>query len=174
MVYRVRVSKYVVVLPFEPLRVGDGFAVNEWPLHVTVLPNFRTQAATRDVARVLRSVFRTLGPVSATVGAEELFGPSGDLLVNVLTDYLPVQWLHEALLEALAREVKFILEVPEYARAGYRPHVTLTPSARATTGNRMIFRQLALVDMVPRGESKRPEVVWTSDLALDSSIRTAR
>lgn len=125
-VYRVRVSKYVVVIPFEPLRVGGAFAVDEWPLHVTVLPNFRTQAARRDVINVLQSVCRTLGPVSATVGGEELFGPSGDLLANVITDHLPVQQLHEALFEALTREVEFVLEMPEYTRAGYRPHVTLT------------------------------------------------
>lgn len=144
--------------------VGDGFAVDEWPLHVTAISNFQTQARRTDLAKALQSACQTVGPVSAAVGGEEWFGQAADILVNILVDDLLVRHLHEVLLETLAHGVAFALDVPEYAGAGYRPHVTHTSLARATAGDRITFRQLALVDMAPRGEGSRREVVWTGDL----------
>ena len=48
--------RLVIVLPVRPLSVGESFAVSSWPLHVTVLPPFLTDAPAGDIAEAMATV----------------------------------------------------------------------------------------------------------------------
>ena len=51
--YPALVSRLVVVLPLQPLTVGDGFSLSDWPLHVTVAPTFVVTADLNAVTAAL-------------------------------------------------------------------------------------------------------------------------
>ena len=159
-----RMPHYVVVLPVAPLRVGTGFAVEDWPLHVTIVGNFRSRSSEAELAAVLSTTARQWRPIDVIVGGEERFGPMHDIRVSIRADPEPLSSRHDALLSALERECGLALDVPEYSRSGYRPHVTVTRTARAVEGEKLTLGQLVLVDMSPPGNGDLRVVVATSDL----------
>src|SRR5690606_40631815 len=79
-------SRLVVVLPLSPLREGDRFAVHEWPLHVTVLPPFKTDATGAEIADAIRSATAGNSALRMVAAGGELFGRHYDMLVTLLAE----------------------------------------------------------------------------------------
>ena len=155
--------RLVVVLPLLPLRVGDGFPLRTWPLHVTVAPTFVTDADPTAVAAAIAPVIAQAPTMSVTAGGEEGFGPSGRVPVTVLVPLPELSALHLLLVEAL-RAVAPTYDDPQYTGAGYRAHVTVAGDARIRPGEVALLEQAALVDMEPVGPQRRREVLWMSPL----------
>jgi hypothetical protein len=167
---------YVLVLPLVPVSVGDSFSRRSWPLHVTIVGNFRTKAGVDELVLALESALGSrrdvvLGPV--TLGEQAMFGPQGDVLVNVVIDENDrLASLHELLLGSIGDQVE-LLE-PHHALGGYRPHVTAAASTHTQQGDRWELRSLTLVDLDWHGvdwhgvDTQRDDsltrVVWTTDL----------
>ncbi|WP_348648573.1 2'-5' RNA ligase family protein [Cryobacterium breve] len=76
--------RLVVVLPLAPLTVGDTFLVRDWPLHVTVLAPFLTDAAPDVIAAALTAAASALPALSVVAGGGERFGRRHDIPVTVL------------------------------------------------------------------------------------------
>jgi hypothetical protein len=157
------VPRLVVVLPLVPLRVGAGFPLRTWPLHVTVAPTFITLADPTAVAAAIAPVVAGSPTVSVTAGAEEGFGPSGRVPVTVLVPSPELSTLHGTLLDALG-VVDAEFDDPAYTGPGYRAHVTVTRNARMQPGDIALLEQAALVDMEPVGPERRRQVLWVSRL----------
>ncbi len=102
--------------------------------------------------------------MSVTIGEAALFGPDFTILVDLITNAPSLHRLHADLLVALALHADIAIDVPQFALAGYRPHVTVTSTARANSGNRYTLGQLALVDMAPAGRSELRVVIATCEL----------
>lgn len=162
-------SRYVIVAPLEPLHVADSFSVSQWPLHVTVAPNFQAAVDTDDLIQALHQVCLRLEQVDVLVGNEDLFGPDANIPVNVVEHDDGLSVIHETLINALV-SLGAGLDTPEYSRQGYRPHITITPTSRARAGDRIRLRQLALVNMEPSEATELREVLWTSALAARQSV----
>ncbi|MDH6237109.1 2'-5' RNA ligase family protein [Cryobacterium sp. CG_9.6] len=159
---------YVVVLPVKPLSVGEGFPVDQWPLHVTLVPNFHTRSTSAEIEKTIE-VARPLG-LCVRVGAEEMFGGSGSIPANIVLDESgTLTRLHNRLLTTLEERCGLTLDNPQYFRAGYRPHITVTRAEHAEPGALIYLNQLALVDMQPRGTAGNPTVVSTMNIDLTSS-----
>lgn len=153
--------RLVVVLPLLQLEVGAGFPLRTWPLHVTVAPTFVTGADARAVAAAIAPVLAGAPAMSVTAGQDEGFGPSGRVPVTVLVPSPELSHLHEVLLEALlAVDAEF--DDPAYIGHGYRPHVTVTGTARLQPGDVAQLEQAALVDMEPVGPERWRQVLWTA------------
>jgi hypothetical protein len=177
------VSRLVVVLPLLPLGVGDGFSLKDWPLHLTVAPTFviggghgdadsadadRADADSVDAdrANVLAAVTPILTERSQLIvqaGSDAGFGHSGKIPVTLIEPTAALSGLHHRLVEALLT-VGAAFDDPQFIGDGYRPHVTLTRSARVSVGDTLTLRQAALVDMAPAGERRLRRVVWAHSL----------
>jgi 2'-5' RNA ligase len=142
------VPRYVVVLPLTPMVVGDRFITREWPLHVTVVQVFTADATPGAIRARLAGVAASSSPIDVVAGADEHFGPSRTIPVTVVSPSASLDALHAACVAALD-DLGPMYENPEYTGAGYRPHVTVKRHARATAGDVLNLRQLALVDMEP-------------------------
>src|SRR5690554_1916689 len=94
-------SRVVVVLPLRPLISGETFAVPDWPLHVTVVPPFHTEATPAQIAAAIRSATSSQGPLSVVAGGSELFGRRHDVPVTVLHENEELTQLHRTLVEAM-------------------------------------------------------------------------
>jgi 2'-5' RNA ligase len=160
------------VLPLSPLREGDTFAVSEWPLHITVLPPFLTDATGSEVGTAIRSVASAHPAFTAVASQDELFGRRHDIPVTLVAENKRLTALHRELREALL-PFAATPEEPAFTGAGIRPHVTVKTHGRVHAGDELALTQLAVVDMAPRTSPGRT-VLATIDLAradeLPSSV----
>ena len=144
--------RLVVVLPVEPLRVGDSFAVATWPLHVTVLPPFLTDAAPGDIADAIRGAVQAQHPLTVTAGDDALFGRRHNIPVTLVLPHEGLTGLHHTLVAAL-RPFAAEPDEPAFTGDGFRAHITHKPPARLHPGAHVTLTQIALVDMLPRAHT---------------------
>jgi hypothetical protein len=144
--------RLVVVLPLAPLRVGSSFAVSVWPLHVTVLPPFLTDAPAGQIADALAAATSTLAPLTVVAGGNELFGRRHDIPVTLIEPHKRLSALHSTLVQAV-RPFAAAPDEPAFTGAGFRAHVTHKPPAAVHPGDVLTLEQIALVDMLPRAHT---------------------
>ena len=154
--------RFAIVLPLEPMALGERYAVRDWPLHLTVTPVFATEATTATLAARMGEVAAAHGPLDAVAGVGELFGPRHDTPV-ALVESAEVRVLHAVLTDALA-PLGIQFDSPHYAGEGFRPHITTTTRGTAEAGLMLRLAQLALVDMEPGPGQGRPQVVAVAAL----------
>lgn len=141
-------SRYVVVAPLTPMAVGDLFTTREWPLHVTLVQVFATEATLDEIARRLATVAAGSPAITVVAGDETNFGRSHTIPVTLVDSSVALDALHAACVAAI-EELAPRYESPEFMGAGYRPHVTIKRQGRVLAGDVLELRQLAVVDMEP-------------------------
>jgi 2'-5' RNA ligase len=144
--------RLVVVLPLTPLRVGSSFAVSAWPLHITVLPPFLTDAPAAAITSAIVSAVHPQPPLTVVAGLDELFGRRHDIPVTLVEPSVELAALHRTLVAAV-RPFAAEPDEPAFTGAGFRAHVTHKPPARVHQGDTLTLTQLALVDMLPRAHA---------------------
>lgn len=150
-------SLMALVLPLVPLPAGATFHRSRWPAHLTVLANFTSPLTPGDILDRLRPILRSTEPVRGLVGEDAQFGPSGSIGVQLI-DSSAAAALHAALLEELQQDVA--LEAPLFARAGFRPHVTVTSERELRRGNTLTLPHITLADL----HRDVAHVSWTQKL----------
>lgn len=140
------------MLPVQPLRVGDSFAVAEWPLHVTVLPPFLTDSAPGDIADAIRGAVLGREPLTVVAGEDALFGRRHNIPVTLVLPDEGLTLLHHTLVAAV-RPFAAEPDEPAFTGPGFRAHVTHKPPARISAGQSLTLGQVALVDMLPRAHT---------------------
>ena len=150
--------RLVVVLPLTPLQAGESFTVEGWPLHITVLAPFETDAAPSEIARVLAATLAGQAAVTVTAGPDELFGRRHDIPVTVIDDNPALTRLHDRLVEALLPLAAAPNE-PAFSGPEFRAHVTVKQHRRVHTGDELVLSQIALVDMAPRAAASGRTVI---------------
>ncbi|MHA6694268.1 2'-5' RNA ligase family protein [Homoserinimonas sp. A520] len=157
-------SRLVVVLPLSPLAEGDSFAVSEWPLHVTVLPPFLTDASASEVGDAIRSAASDHPAMKVVAAQDELFGRRHDIPVTLIDENEQLTAMHQAL-RAAVRPFAAAPDEPAFTGAGFRPHVTVKTHGRVHAGDEFTLTQLAIVDMAVRASPGRA-VLATIELPI--------
>jgi len=140
-------ARYVVVLPLEPLAVGEVFTVAQWPLHVTLVEPFETDLDADALVAALAGVAREAAPrpISVAVGDDAMFGPRRDIPVSLVRDGGEIAALRAATIARL-RELGVDLV---RLRPDFRPHVTAKRHGRVHRGERLDLGTVALVRLRP-------------------------
>lgn len=159
--------RVVVVLPLTPLQTGDSFAVKHWPLHITVLAPFETDAAPAEIARVTAAALAGSLPFTVVAGPDELFGRHHDIPVTLIDDNAALTRLHNRLVKAL-RPLATSSNEAAFAGPNFRAHVTVKLQGRVHAGDELRLSQIALVDMAPRAATSGRMVLATLDLVSTS------
>ena len=157
-------SRLVIVLPLSPLKTGDTFEVRDWPLHITVLAPFLTEAAPGEIAAALAVVAAGQAALTAVAGGDEMFGRRENIPVTVVVDNPALTRLHGALVDAI-RPFGASPDEPAFTGPGFRAHVTVKGAARVHEGDELSLTQIALVDMAPRAVPGGRAVLATFPLA---------
>ena len=155
--------RVVVVVPLSPLDTGDRFRVENWPLHITVVPPFSTEASSDDIAAVIEGVTTEHPPLTARAGDERLFGRDNTIPVNLVDEHPDLTRLHNELVSAL-RPLASDPAERAFTAPIFVPHVTVKGDRRTTAGEQLDLRQVALVDMAARADPRGRSVLATSTL----------
>ena len=142
-----RPGSLILVTMAEQVEQGYTFERKrqEWPLHVTLVPWFETDANKNDVIKRLTNTVRTLNAFDAVIGAEDNFGPNGDVRVNVVSDPHHFSFLHNVVVAALDELApKYISEI--YMRENYKPHVTHHGTNHMHIGDIVHVQDVAVVE----------------------------
>ncbi|MDJ0376411.1 2'-5' RNA ligase family protein [Cryobacterium sp. PH31-L1] len=159
--------RLVVVLPLTPLEAGASFAVEAWPLHITVLAPFETDAAPDEIARVSAAALAGFGALTVVAGQDELFGRHHDISVTLIDENAALTRLHD-LIVAVLRPLANSPTESAFARPEFRAHVTMKLQGRVHAGDELRLTQVALVDMVPPAAASGRTVLVTFELASTS------
>lgn len=121
--------RYVIAATFRGLKPGEEFARSQWPLHVTLVANFRAAASVEAMAAGMHRALAHGWPRRLEFGGAELFGPHGDIPVRLVRSTW-VTTLHGELVAELRATGDIVADAPHYWGEGYRPHVTLIPPTK--------------------------------------------
>lgn len=155
--------RLVVVLPLTPLETGASFFVAAWPLHITVLAPFETDASPDEIARATAAALAGFPAITVVAGQDELFGRHHDIAVTLIDENAALTRLHD-LLVAVLRPLATSPAEPAFSGPDFRAHVTVKSQGRVHAGDALRLTQIALVDMVPRASSSGRTVLATLKL----------
>ena len=154
-------SRVVVVLPVHPLTVGDSFLVSAWPLHVTLVPPFATEATVPSITEALRSALGDEPEFHLVAAGDDLFGRRHNIPVTLLAEDGRLTALRNRLIDALR---PFAPDDRAFAGVEFRPHITVKGDNRVHEGDAVHLSQLALVDMAARQSPTGRSVLSTVPL----------
>lgn len=141
-------QKYVIAQFITPVSIGDEFASSQWPLHVTIAGVFMIDWDQNTVRVELRELLNSQNKFSVTVGENALFGPNEDIHVKLLKQNDELKQLHLQVVKFL-QDNGAIFNNPEYQNEGFRPHITLKKDVQLHESDKVLFNELAIVDMFP-------------------------
>ena len=116
----------------------------DWPLHVTVLPPFLTDAAPAEISAAIAAATRDQPVLTVRAGEDALFGRKHNVPVTLIQPDERLTRLHHTLVAA----IRPFAATPD--SPGFTAHVTVKPPARVHPGDTLTLSQIALVDMLPR------------------------
>ena len=112
-----------VIVSFLDNAPPETFSRSHWPLHLTLLGNFYTDASESELQSILEDVVEKTLPFSVGGDKKEMFGKNADVPVTVLKKIAELESLHNQLRNSFGPSVLHF-ETPDYIGEGYVPHVT--------------------------------------------------
>lgn len=122
-----RRARYVIVALFHQEVAGSSFSRQQWPVHVTVAPNFTTDVPQERLAAIVECTVTCTPPFSLRFTGNDLFGPHRDVPV-LLVESESIELLHRTFERRLGELPDFTPDEPDFWGHGYRPHLTLRPT----------------------------------------------
>lgn len=145
-------QKYVFVKLLEGPPKSGVFDRKDWPLHVTIVPNFFYADDISELTSPAEQTVQDLDPVSTTASEEALFGPEENIPVSLLMMTNELRAIHQLLYDKLV-ERGAVFNEPRYCGAGFRAHVAVQESGKLNKGDRVIINELTLIDMLTKTSS---------------------
>lgn len=151
-------QKYVIAHFIKPVEPNYNFSCKEWPLHVTLLPNFIVSDTLDELINNLDELSHSATSFNIQVGEDANFGPNGEVLVSIIKPGVDILSLHG---ELLAITKSYTFDTPQYIGQGYRPHATKQVSDQLVSGKTYLVDSMTLVDMYPNNDIERREIIKT-------------
>jgi len=104
---------------------SETFPRSNWPLHLTLLGNFYTDASESELQSILENSVEKTHPFSVVGDRKEMFGKNADVSVTVLKKTTELESLHNQLRHSFGPSVLHF-ETLDYIGEGYLPHITDT------------------------------------------------
>ncbi|KND50114.1 MAG: hypothetical protein AB203_03960 [Parcubacteria bacterium C7867-008] len=143
---------YLIIIPIEPFGERDLYPADQMlPAHCTLMPWFASNRF-MPIDDLLEWVVEReeLFPIQLIAQGREFFGPNNNVPVCVLTPTDNLKFLHTTLLVTLAQ--MGIIPKLQWVGAGYRPHISDTPTAVFKNGFNAQPSELVLVRRNEEGE----------------------
>ena len=121
-----------------------GFTFKEWPLHVTIVPWFRIDIASVDLAEQLISVYVGHATFKVLVSEEKEFGYKHFKTVNIVN--APELYRLEGQTRRFLNYHKaWIVDEADKTRRNYAPHVSMINSKRLHAGDEFFCDRVSIV-----------------------------
>jgi 2'-5' RNA ligase len=122
---------------------GDTFS--DWPLHLTIVPWFRTATSSEELGGELRRRLQWLGPFQVVVEGEAKFGAKRRL-VSLVAEPTPLRSIEHEVREMLHEHAAWLVDETTRVRRPFRPHVTAQRSGRLQDGDAFMCEALYIVE----------------------------
>jgi len=153
-------QKYVIAHFFEPQTPSVIFPAQEWPLHVTLLPNFTIKWPLDVLIQKIDELTVATVPFDIKPEGQAAFGPKEDVPVTLIYPGNAIMELHNALM-ALSDDASFVYDTPQFIGKGFRPHATVQYKNSLQIGQTYHLDNLSLVNMFPNNDINGRVVIDT-------------
>src|SRR5215213_4056683 len=153
-------QKYVVVHFFDNQIDGFNFPSSEWPLHITLLSNFSLKWPREALVKKLDEIARSSEPFGVTTAGDDMFGADHTVPVTLIKPDESLMALHNKLND-MATDALAYFDSPQYLGKAYRPHATVQRGFKLDKKAMYGVGNFSLVDMFPKGDISRREVIKT-------------
>lgn len=137
-----------------PTALPRVFSRNLWPVHVTVVGNFRVdKVSDASIAQQVSERAERAAAFAVRLGPRDLFGQERNIPV-LLAEHPAFQMLHDSLAREIEQLPGFAAREPNAWGEGYRPHATLGAGVEVGEGDALSIRWLTLVSL--QGAVARP------------------
>lgn len=129
-----------------------GYEFKAWPLHVTVVPWFRLEASTEEIAADLADGLRVIEPFEVRMDGIEFFGRHKNKRVNVVVEPTPLSGIEAEVRDYLHSRQAWLVDETTRRRLPFRPHVTAQGTSHLSKGNTFGCDRLYIIEQL--GKSK--------------------
>ncbi|HET9098407.1 MAG TPA: 2'-5' RNA ligase family protein [Candidatus Saccharimonadales bacterium] len=135
----------------KPIPLGSVFA--SWPLHVTIVPWFRSNYDSKTLAADLTQALQGFPSFLATVGKTAWFGRMNNKEVNLIERPTPFLNLEKKVRQILHEKSSWFADESTRRRRPFAPHVSVQPGDRMTLGEEFLCDRIYLVEQL--GDKKK-------------------
>ncbi len=128
----------------ENRETGETFT--DWPLHITIVPWFRTEVTSDVLAEEMQAAMRDIEPFEAVAGGEAGFGYKGQKLVNLILTPSSLEDIEKAVREVLHGHNAWMVDETTKIRRVFRPHVTKNTSGRVYEGDVFPINSIYIIE----------------------------
>jgi 2'-5' RNA ligase len=150
--------EYLLAVLLDPLEKGEQFV--RWPLHITLIPWFRTALPERQILFDIQAVCEAFEPFGARGVSREQFGWRGTRAVTALASP-DLHDLHRALLERL-KNGPYQLQQDKHIGDSFQPHVTKKGNAELKPGHEIAVDRIYLVKAPLKNPRTRTKTIVSS------------
>jgi 2'-5' RNA ligase len=122
--------------------MGEEFKA--WPPHITIVPWFRSDMTTKQVAAELESELAEIFPFEVEAGEELPFG-NRKKPANVITLPSPLTKAESIIRSYLKSHGAWLVDESTRRRSKFRPHITVQPTGRVKEGQIVKIKRLYVV-----------------------------
>lgn len=126
----------------KPQTLNETFTA--WPLHITIVPWFRTDKASDALCRMLNQRLQSIEPFHVDVGEEARMGY--DRTVNLIRTPSPLEDIEQAARALLHENAAWLVDETTQKQRAFRPHVTAQKSGRMQTGDHVTIDKVYIVE----------------------------
>ena len=122
---------------------GDRFS--QWPLHITIVPWFRSAASSARLTQELEGLLGGYTPFNVLMGEEALFGARRNQAVRLVQLPSPLQAVERVARNYLHALDAWIVDESTKVNRSYRPHVTVQGKEQLQEGEQFICETVYLI-----------------------------
>jgi 2'-5' RNA ligase len=123
-----------------------GYTFGDWPLHLTIVPWFRTGTSSDVLVADVENAVSGVGAFTVQMGEETGFGHCGRKLVNVVELPSPLIDIEQKIRRILHGQNAWIVDETTKRRRAFRPHVTVQKSRRMQTDDTFVCDSVYIVE----------------------------
>ncbi len=143
-------AKYVNVKMLENQPVGSTFSSGQWPLHVTITPNFEIEWDFNKLKSKLEEITSSYVQIFTKATVDDLFGPDKDIPVTRFELKSELAKMHTNIVKFLESNGASF-ELPIILKENYKPHATVQNNGRIKIGETVNIDELCIVDKEAEG-----------------------
>ncbi|HSX47793.1 MAG TPA: 2'-5' RNA ligase family protein [Patescibacteria group bacterium] len=148
----------LICLFIEDYLVGDTFT--NWPLHITIVPWFRSEISDEIITKGLLKVTNNSSVLSLKVGEEKLFGSKKNKPVNIIESSQDLINIESRVRKIIKLNSSWIVDETTKQKRTFTPHITVQNSERLHEGDNIDLNKIFIVKQL--GDYK--EVVGKAEL----------
>jgi 2'-5' RNA ligase len=121
-----------------------GFEFKDWPLHVTIVPWFRTEVVSSELAREINEKLSDIEPFKAQANGAAKFGRNKS--VRLIKQPTPFMEVEPRVRQVLKQHQAWLVDETTKKYRSYKPHVTEQKNARLNEGDSFWCDRIYIVE----------------------------